>query len=512
MPAERRSKLVFLTLALAVAVLLLLEGLPTVLEGIYSQRARAVAAWKNSETYYRWHGERLMADELEGVLIPPGESPVDNPSGEVLIIVLDTLRKDRVGVYGFDGGTTPRLDAWAEGARIFDNARAVSSWTLPTHASLFTGLLPSSHGAHGLAPEEKTWDGPQDAWALPSGTPTLAGIMASEGGYATVGISANRGYLTRPWGVSQGFQTWICRQIQASASHASPQAWQVVHLAEEVLERPRSRPVLLFLNFMDAHRPYEMHDEPDLLPPALASELFRGGGAWKRRRQEILAGRRALEAQERNLLLRGYDNQISYLDAQLGALLARLPRLGIDEEDLVVILSDHGEYFGEHDLVEHSKGLHEPVVAMPLLVKGREFAPGRDLTPIQTQDVPLAILSSLGLPPIEGAQPTSSQQVSELFWSRHADLNEPELQARFAGVHRAYISGGEKVLTRDGRCEEAYLLTEDPLELRSDVQADWAQQLCLRGEQAQAARPAVNGEPPLEEPTNIEMLEALGYL
>ena len=126
---------------------------------------------------------------------------------DVLIIVLDTVRRDRLGVYGHVG-TTPNLERWSSDARVFDRARSVASWTLPAHASLFTGRYPIRHGAHSTS-----YESGEKFHALPPDTPTLASALRAQG-YATVGIAANRGFLNKETGISQGFDAWLCEGLR----------------------------------------------------------------------------------------------------------------------------------------------------------------------------------------------------------------------------------------------------------------------------------------------------------
>jgi hypothetical protein len=140
-------------------------------------------------------------------LPPPGSYPTGPVSkGEtrkgnsVVVIVLDTLRKDHMSLYGYDRPTTPLLDEWAQGALVFDDSNATSSWTLPTHASIFTGLYPRSHGAHGYRSEKQT----NSTYALDPELTTLAEI-AQDAGIATGAVISNFYFLGSEFGVDQGF-------------------------------------------------------------------------------------------------------------------------------------------------------------------------------------------------------------------------------------------------------------------------------------------------------------------
>jgi len=464
--------------------------------------------WRSSAFRYHRLDHAHLNAALGDRLLPGEPGDATNPPGEVLIIVLDTVRRDHLGLYTPGLNTSPGIDSWSEQARVFTSAHSTSSWTLPAHASLFTGLAPSDHGAHGLAPEDKTWDGFEDAYALPDGTPTLASTLRLSG-YTTVGIASNQAYLTPAYKLNQGFDSWLCGELEPEPANHSPSARRVTDLATSVLERPRSEPLLLFLNYMDAHTPYRWYgDEPQEIGVFTHSI----GEPWLRRCDEILTGERPMTADEHQRLVQAYDGEIRYLDSQLGPLLERLPELGIDHNDFVVVTSDHGEYLGEQGLVEHSKDLHEPVLAIPLMVRGPGYSSGRDHDPIQLSDLPTLILEGLGMPPLPGSQARDDFEVAELYYSRHKDLEREARRAQMYRIRRTFLHEGRKIFTSDGRCEEAYDLTIDPGELQPAGEAAWRIEICGEGRAWQDGVQTPKLQPPGEVQTSEEQLRALGYL
>jgi hypothetical protein len=129
---------------------------------------------------------------------------------DVVVIVLDTVRADRLGVYDPTLDTTPNLAAWSKGARVYTRMQSVGAWTLPSHASLFTGRFPVTHGAEGTPRGVKA-----SARALHAGADTLARRLQAAG-WRTVGIAGNRAYLDRRWGLGQGFDAWLCEGLSRS--------------------------------------------------------------------------------------------------------------------------------------------------------------------------------------------------------------------------------------------------------------------------------------------------------
>ena len=498
-------------LALTLGGLVALGAALLLLTGPKELLTAARDLWNMSPIRYRHLDRRLLSEALAESPLRSAGDPAGNPPGELVIIVLDTVRRDHLGLYGYPLPTSPGLDAWADEARVYTQARSTSAWTVPSHGSLFTGLLPSEHGAHGLAPEAKTWQGLEDALALPGGTRTLASHLV-EHGYATVGIAANRAYLNRGYGLDQGFEVWLCEQLEDPPDGICPRARRITDLALATLAEPRSEPLFLFLNYMDAHIPYRGHlaDDPGLPAPA---RPFSGREHWWRERmQDVLEGRSTINEEEHALLTAAYDQEIRYLDGELQRLLARLPALGIDEHDLVVITADHGEYLGEHQLLEHSYDLYEPVLRIPLVIRGAGHPPGRDDSPVRLSDLAGLILPSLGLSPLVDRDPAGALGVAELYYIRHADLGTDAMTARFHRIRRSFQRGDHKVITTDGRCVEAYDLARDPQELTPLMEAEWTGDLCAEGEAWRSSITPGQGEPPGSQAGSYAMLRALGYL
>ncbi len=433
-------------------------------------------------------------------------SPSDAERPDVVIIVLDTVRRDRTSVYT-DGDTTPNLAAWAADARVFTNARSVASWTLPAHASLFTGKYPISHGAHSGAP-----DTGMDFYALPEGTPTLAGALSREG-YATVGIVANRGFLNEATGLHQGFDAWLCDGLWSSeTSPPYPNARRITDMAVRVLEAPRSRPVFLFLNYIDAHTP--MTVRKSYLSPGvkIRQQWLPQRSTWKGRAHALMARGEAPPEGFFDTWNETYDAEIRYLDEHLGYLLRSLPRLGITDDDLVFILSDHGEGFGEHDLVSHWRSVYEELISIPLIARGPGFDPGSDDGPVQIQDIPRWILDRAGIDRLPDMTETGDMQVAELYWTRQYELRIPSLRPRFDRIVRAFVRDGHKLILGDDGEMSLYDLTSDPLELSPQSDPDGRADLDKHAARWLSSKRAMTGEPREASENMREALRALGYI
>ncbi len=423
---------------------------------------------------------------------------------DIVVIVLDTTRLDRLGIYGYDQNTTPKLDAWARGARVYDQFRADATWTLPSHASLFTGKAPTAHGADGLPLEAE-----QPASPLRKGVPTVARSLR-KAGYRTVGIAANRAFLDPAWGLSQGFDAWVCRELEEGPGGGSdPTADRIQRLAQAALGAPREGALFLFLNFMDPHTPWIVREPFLAHPDKIRPKTLPGTKGWNRASRRLLV-EGTLPDETIESWSEAYDSEVRFLDDELGNLLAALPSLGIGPEDYVFILSDHGEYLGEHGLVQHWRDAYEELAHVPLLISGPGYAPGRDPTPLQHHDLAAMILAAAGLPPLPESSATGVQ-VTESWYARKDDLADPKLAPRFNRIRRGFVSGTQKLLLGDDGTQEAYDLAADPGELHPLTDAPWAETLQALATAWQAAQ--VPPEPAtLDEPVNTEALRALGYV
>lgn len=444
---------------------------------------------------------------------------------DVVVVVLDTFRADRLAAWGADPELAPRLNAFAEQSRVYTGMRATGTWTLPSHGSLFTGLYPMEHGARGSPRDAKT-----RAYGLSGAPPTLAGRLA-DAGWLTVGVAANQAFLDRSWSLHRGFDVWMCEDMNLRSGLSYPQGDRMSALAVQAAEYHRRQsalpsradhPLFLFVNFMDAHAPwlpregYTAHPEridPQLLPQG---GEWTGKGRWQTSRRAVLSRRRPPSEAELSTWAEAYDAEVRFLDEQFGVLLDGLAEAGVGEDDYIIVLSDHGEFLGEHDLLEHSKDVYEEILKVPLLIRGPGFEPGVDDSAIQTHDVPELLLEALGLEPLAGSPELADVQVSELYWARHRDLKTPSISDRFDRIRRAFVDGDRKlILTEksDRDEDEAFDLRSDPGERRSVLdEASWVGELRAEADAWMGERVESIGEDVALTPEQEERLRALGYL
>lgn len=352
----------------------------------------------------------------------PGPPTRERP--DVVVVTLDTTRADHLSAYGYGRETSPRFDRLAAQGLLFERALSVSSWTLPTHASMFTGLSPREHGARfharplGDATDPLTHEA-ATAQALDPAHATLAELLAARG-YRTGAFVAGP-YLGADFGTAQGFEWYDDRifvsvgrrlalfaWLEALVPHADPdlgdfaqgyrRAGDVNDAVFAWLDRCAGERVLLFVNYFDAHGP--------LRPPRRFRDLFPGSELAVSRAdldrvyREVMSGRGSVPDDVRRWMESQYDAELRYQDEELGRLLDRLERDGRLAEALVLVLADHGEHLGEDDLIGHGFTLDEPVTRIPFLVKppaSDGVAPARRRDLARQVDVLPTVLARLGL-------------------------------------------------------------------------------------------------------------------
>jgi arylsulfatase A-like enzyme len=311
-----------------------------------------------------------------------------------LLVVVDTLRADHLGAYGSEREASPAFDAWAAEGRLFERAWATSPWTLPSVASILTGLEPARHAAGRPMPDA----GKRTFTALGDGAGTLAEWLTAEG-WRTAAI-INNPFLHEKFGVARGFESW---DYQAASRTRGRRADEAVDAALEWLDGVGDRPWLLVLHLFDPHLAYDA-PEPflgrftDGAPPAARRRPL----SWLRHRVKKEGGGPLLGA-----LGGAYDEEILFVDSQLSRLRRGLAERGLADRTLVVLTADHGEELGEHGGFEHGHSVHEEVLRVPLVLVGPGIEPGRSAAPVSLVDIVPTVLAALGVEAPGGLPGTS---------------------------------------------------------------------------------------------------------
>jgi arylsulfatase A-like enzyme len=486
------------------------------------------------------------------VLAAPGCAK--RPEGpNILIVTLDTTRRDHLGAYGYRSATSPNIDRLAKDSRVFTRAYAVSSWTMPTHASMFTGKFPTSHGANydpkgplNLGDGIGTEFGGYRARPIAEDETTLAAILSGQG-YTTGGVVGGPWLLGR-FRLDKGFEHWDDDGI--TALNGRPAA-EVTDAAIRFVDAHADEPFFLFLNYYDPHSPW--YDDP----PKNEEGEFVGPPKPLQDRlvPEVLPPDfdPAVKLDYRTFATLCYDAEIRYMDREFGRLLEHLKLRGLYEPTWIFVLSDHGELLDDPILWDpsrarkrpqkpdaegderppletppglwgHGDSLTEPEIHIPLIVKepGPNARKGQDASFVQQTDLLPEILTRLDLPLPPNVQGTP-------FGTKHpivAELYKLPLQNqdredkapkdwRHLGDWRVWIEGAEKFGWSSHGKHFLIDLATDPSELVNLFEQRPARaaelQQALGGYLERLPPPGAVGvvvQPTAEE---IQALEGLGY-
>jgi arylsulfatase A-like enzyme len=357
------------------------------------------------------------------VCVPPVEDSIEQPTPpNLVLIVWDTVRADRLGFYGYEKPTTDHMNQWAEGAVVYENAVSPAVWTLPAHGSIFTGLPVSAHGVNA----DHKW--------LDKRFTTLAEAL-SAAGYDTYGFSANP-YMQRKTNLAQGFDVfehpWSPRWeaearkslqqklIAEDASSSVSPGWPGLNKAEKgtkyslkegapvarlaVAEwldsRPdKSRPYFIFLNYMETHLPRvpSMNARQKVADKEVIEHSFQVVQSSPRL-HGWMVGLEDYSDRDIEAISAVYDACIVDIDLETSRLISDLKGRNELDNTITVLTSDHGENLGDHGLMLHKYGVHRSLSRVPLVVSyPGVLAPARKPEATSTGEL-FSILVDLGLP------------------------------------------------------------------------------------------------------------------
>ncbi|HJZ98673.1 MAG TPA: sulfatase [Candidatus Solibacter sp.] len=485
-------------------------------------------------------GAAVLLLAVSGVLAIPSSATAEaaGPAGSstrpnVLLIVMDTVRADHLSLYGYNRDTTPNLRALARDSVVYPNTLAPSDVTLTSHASLFTGMYPSWHGAY-CDPPNATYGG-----TLSAKTPTLAEITKANG-YSTLAVVANM-FLRSDFGLGRGFDEFHLPRPVALLPADTPyllrravrrglavgfdtgQFDRLFSLGEEIdahlfpaLAKNGQKPFFVFMNYMDAHFPY--------VPPAPFHNVFPGQKAGYTQQDleidqgHIIGGQTASLVYLQHCLSK-YDGGIAYVDAQIGKVVEWLKRHQAYDNTMIVVASDHGEAFGERSYIGHGNSPYNNVLHVALMIKYPGNAhPGVESQPVSLIDVAPTVLNTLGLKAptaLQGRDLTRSEALagrtlySETF---PCPVMRPR-ECRDGCTSHVILQWPYKYIERSNGKRELFDLAHDPLEehtlysrerevtakIRGDLEA-WMKTLPAHSSQKQS----VGGD-------DLRRLKGLGY-
>lgn len=437
----------------------------------------------------------------------------ERPRPSILLFVYDTVRHDATSPYGAGAAVTPAMARLAVDGLVYRNAYAHAPWTLPSHVSLFSGLLPSQHGT-GVR-----------TLRAPDSIEMLAEALAAAG-YETRAVSENP-WVGPEFNVTQGFQRVTMLRER------SPMAEFEAAIDAALADRDPARPLFLFVNVMDAHGPYQ---------PLMDGRLVNASTDQTATRDEIEASLQALKSafcsrsvdfrRWRPIWWQMYLSGVRGADDKLAVVRARLDAV---RPLITVATSDHGQAFGEHHLTSHMYSVREPVIRIPLVVHGLDVRPAVIDAAVGSRNVHRSILEWAGARatgdhaplPTAADQGADSAVVSEYFDTATGELAEQSLLLRLLDLMRAQCTDADRV-RGDMRAvirpphklidytrypTELFDLGRDPGE-KDDVAGSRADLVGeLESRLRESARAAVVASPGGADvsPETIERLRALGY-
>ncbi len=385
----------------------------------------------------------------------------------VLILVLDTVRADAIGVSGPNGPITPNINHLANEGNVFTRTFSEAPWTIPSHASLFTSLYPHQHKAI------------HERFKLDDSLTTMAEILKARG-YQTAGFTCNP-WLNKLGGMGQGFETYLEIYKLDNPNNDKGAVNTTVAIREWISQHDRRKPFFVFANYLEAHLPYK--------PPKSALERlgltapypFNGDFTIQRAEQHI-TGQKPLSDTDVKNATALYRAEIAYLDEQVGLVVDTLRQQHLLDNTIVIITSDHGEHIGSHGLTGHEFSIYEELLHVPLIVRLPVYLPnGKRITaPVGLIDVLPTVLDIIGgksvagligtslLPALNGADP-NDQRVMLAEYSRPFTLINNYWKSKYPNID---MSRYDTILNAVRKGDLKYIISSTGQQLLFDLSTD----------------------------------------
>ena len=390
-----------------------------------------------SDRAARWSALWLLV-----LLVACGRSPASFPDANLIVIGIDTLRADHLGCYGYPRPTSPRIDAFAKESVLFATAVSQAPWTLPAFASIFTGLLPSSHRAG---------EGKQlNVSSLDPTRETIATVL-KRAGYRT-GSFVTNGYVSKDVGMTSGFDDATISLLSVGSTEKAI-GWLRAHATERFF---------LFLHIVDPHQPYNPPPEhaAPFIDPGYEGKIGSSYGGWADPSWNDADRRRIIDL---------YDGEVHVSDSLVGRVLDTVAALGLSERTVIAITADHGEELLDHSFLGHGHSLYDELLHVPLIVHFPGGRPHRRIEhQVRTMDLFPTLLEALALPVPAGLEGVS------LFPMARGEAANPETDRAFAEYlftepERKAIRQGDRKLILDPAAgtTELFDLRADPHEQKN---------------------------------------------
>lgn len=398
------------------------------------------------------------------VVTPHVELRAENEMRNVIVLTIDTLPAYKLRPYNPDSRVqTPIFDAFANGGANFMTAQSPENWTKPSVASILTSLFPMTHGAK------------SDASTLPASVLTVEEHLQANG-FATGSFVAN-GYVSRAFGFDQGWD----HHVNYIRENKVTEAENVFGEAATWIEENKDGRFFAYIQTIDPHVPY---DPPDEFLHMYDARTGYEGRVQNRQTHLLLEEAKQssspatfFDASERRRLEGLYDGEVSYHDRYFGEFLERLSELGLADNTIIVVTSDHGEEFNQHGSWGHGHSIYQELLNVPLAFRWPGVTDGGRRIPevVSTMDIAPTVLDALG---VEVPEEFEGQSLSDYL--RGGRRSGPAVAfSDYQDIRRVITGGGWKFLIRGNLTYAMFNLEEDPLE-RNEINDPSAHPIAMR--------------------------------
>ncbi|MBD3287324.1 sulfatase-like hydrolase/transferase [candidate division KSB1 bacterium] len=453
-----------------------------------------------------------------------------NKKPNIILIVIDAARADHFSCYGYHRKTTPFMDKIANEGILYNNAISTAGWTLPSHASMFTGTYPSKHGAH------------NENFFLSDKLPTMTEAL-TEQGYKTVGFCRGD-WVSDSTGLTRGFEEYYnlhfskfqhkMKRLINYFKINGVDTWSYeINKNVKKWIKENSSPFFMFIHYSELHLPYSL---PNAYRKKFVSVSDEELNKVNQNPKEYYSGRVKMTEKDFQISRDLYDGALAYQDRRIGELYQFLKIRGVLDNTVFIITSDHGESLGDKEHFDHYYVLYEPIIRIPLIVRHPGiFGTGvRDDSLVQTLDFFPTVLEMLNidrsaynemqgipLPPLNNGEKrefTISERFQDLkgLKESYPDMDLSHLE-KFEKDRKVAIRTKEFKLIKSMRGNsELYKISEDPhestnlIDEREDVVSELNQKL---DEWKKSFDPAeISGDEPEFDDEMVKRLKSLGYL
>ncbi|MBN2105430.1 sulfatase-like hydrolase/transferase [bacterium] len=419
---------------------------------------------------------------------------INAPKGpNVLFIIIDTLRADHLGCYGYNRNTSPNIDSLAENAIRFENAISAAPWTSPSIASMMTSQYPAFMGFH------------HDPIEINDKFVTLAEIF-KQNNYKTKGIISHV-YLSSKLKFDQGFDSF---DEENARDHSHISSASITDKAIAYLEENKNKKNFLFLHYFDPHYDYMLHETYNFLPE------YNGCYYSGQPIENLRAFAPCMDKEDIEYIIGLHDSEIAYTDEHIGRLFNKLKELDLFNNTLIIVTGDHGEEFLERGdyWIGHATKLYQEMIHVPLIVKppgatksvAKNYFGMIDLMPM------IVNIDNWTIPSENECKKKISDFIHEYDFQNKPVISETKRKAKLQSV---ILNGWKTICDLENHTMKLFNLKDDPMELNnvtSENDSIVHVMNIILSEWNEHINPEFEGERPKFSKEQIENLRSLGYI